>query len=144
MKKRQNSSQDEQQIKKIKKLKRIDLLEILLAQSKKIDELEEELAEVKRQLMSKKIKVREIGTLAEASLQLNQVFEDADAAAKQYLYNIRRLNRMAERRYRHEQMPEKMKSEEMKKEKNSQKRVDKKDEENQVESGSVTDDNISE
>lgn len=138
MKKRQNSSQDEQQLKKIKKLKRIDLLEILLAQSKKIDELEEELAEAKRQLTSKKIKVREIGTLAEASLELNQVFEDADAAAKQYLYNIRRLNRMAERRYRQEQM-----TEEMKKEKNSQKRVDR-DEENQVEPGSVTNDRVSE
>ena len=45
---------------------------------------------------------------------------------------------MAERRYRQEQMPE-----EMKKEKNSQKRVDR-DEENQVESGSVTNDRVSE
>lgn len=100
----QNGRQEEQQIKKIKKLKRIDLLEILLAQSKRIDELEEELAETKHQLASKKIKIREIGTLAEASLQLNQIFEDADAAARQYLHNIRRLNRMAERKYQKEQM----------------------------------------
>ena len=100
----QNGRQEEQQIKKIKKLKRIDLLEILLAQSKRIDELEEELAETKHQLASKKIKIREIGTLAEASLQLNHIFEDADAAARQYLHNIRRLNRMAERKYQKEQM----------------------------------------
>ena len=100
----QNGRQEEQQIKKIKKLKRIDLLEILLAQSKRIDELEEELAETKRQLLSKKIRIREIGTLAEASLQLNHIFEDADAAARQYLHNIRRLNRMAERKYQKEQM----------------------------------------
>ena len=100
----QNGRQEEQQIKKIKKLKRIDLLEILLAQSKRIDELEEELAEKKHQLASKRIKIREIGTLAEASLQLNQIFEDADAAARQYLHNIRRLNRMAERKYQKEKM----------------------------------------
>ena len=100
----QNGRQEEQQIKKIKKLKRIDLLEILLAQSKRIDELEEELAETKHQLASKRIKIREIGTLAEASLQLNQIFEDADAAARQYLHNIRRLNRMAERKYQKEKM----------------------------------------
>ena len=100
----QNGRQEEQQIKKIKKLKRIDLLEILLAQSKRIDELEEELAETKCQLLSKKIRIREIGTLAEASLQLNHIFEDADAAARQYLHNIRRLNRMAERKYQKEQM----------------------------------------
>ena len=100
----QNGRQEEQQIKKIKKLKRIDLLEILLAQSKRIDELEEELAETKRQLLNKKIRIRETGTLAEASLQLNHIFEDADAAARQYLHNIRRLNRMAERKYQTEQM----------------------------------------
>ena len=100
----QNGRQEEQQIKKIKKLKRIDLLEILLAQSKRIDELEEELAETKRQLLNKKIRIRETGTLAEASLQLNHIFEDADAAARQYLHNIRRLNRMAERKYQKEQM----------------------------------------
>ena len=90
--------QEEQKIREIRKLRRIDLLEILLAQNKRIDELEQELEETKRQLENKKIKMREIGTLAEASLQLNQIFEDADAAAKMYLHNIRRLNRIAERK----------------------------------------------
>ena len=113
--------QEEQQIRKIKKLKRMDLLEILLAQSKRIDELEKELEETKRQLLSKKIKIRKIGTLAEASLQLNAIFEDADAAAKQYLHNIRRLNRIAEKK---------------------QESVEK-HEENQMESKSVTNDSIS-
>ena len=158
----QNGRQEEQQIKKIKKLKRIDLLEILLAQSKRIDELEEELAETKHQLASKRIKIREIGTLAEASLQLNQIFEDADAAARQYLHNIRRLNRMAERKYQKEKMQqipkEKMQQmpkdqmQQISKEKICKKQALKKEsgqervnrhEENQVEFRVVTNDSVS-
>ena len=150
----QNGRQEEQQIKKIKKLKRIDLLEILLAQSKRIDELEEELAETKHQLASKRIKIREIGTLAEASLQLNQIFEDADAAARQYLHNIRRLNRMAERKYQKEKMQQipKEKMQQISKEKICKKQTLKKGsgqervnrhEENQVEFRSVTNDSVS-
>ena len=158
----QNGRQEEQQIKKIKKLKRIDLLEILLAQSKRIDELEEELAETKHQLASKRIKIREIGTLAEASLQLNQIFEDADAAARQYLHNIRRLNRMAERKYQKEKMQqipkEKMQQmpkdqmQQISKEKICKKQTLKKGsgqervnrhEENQVDFRSVTNDSVS-
>ena len=158
----QNGRQEEQQIKKIKKLKRIELLEILLAQSKRIDELEEELAETKHQLASKRIKIREIGTLAEASLQLNQIFGDADAAARQYLHNIRRLNRMAERKYQKEKMQqipkEKMQQmpkdqmQQISKEKICKKQTLKKGsgqervnrhEENQVEFRSVTNDSVS-
>lgn len=150
----QNGRQEEQQIKKIKKLKRIDLLEILLAQSKRIDELEEELAETKRQLLSKKIRIREIGTLAEASLQLNHIFEDADAAARQYLHNIRRLNRMAERKYQKEQMQQipKEQTQQISKEKICKKQALKKEfgqervnrhEENQVEFRVITNDSVS-
>lgn len=158
----QNGRQEEQQIKKIKKLKRIDLLEILLAQSKRIDELEEELAETKRQLLSKKIRIREIGTLAEASLQLNHIFEDADAAARQYLHNIRRLNRMAERKYQKGQMQQipkeqtqqiaKEQTQQISKEKICKKQALKKEsgqervnrhEENQVEFRVVTNDSVS-
>lgn len=159
----QNGRQEEQQIKKIKKLKRIDLLEILLAQSKRIDELEEELAETKRQLLSKKIRIREIGTLAEASLQLNHIFEDADAAARQYLHNIRRLNRMAERKYQKEeqmqQIPKeqtqqiaKEQTQQISKEKICKKQALKKEsgqervnrhEENQVEFRVITNDSVS-
>ena len=159
----QNGRQEEQQIKKIKKLKRIDLLEILLAQSKRIDELEEELAETKRQLLSKKIRIREIGTLAEASLQLNHIFEDADAAARQYLHNIRRLNRMAERKYQKEEQMQQIPKEQtqqiakeqmqqISKEKICKKQALKKEsgqervnrhEENQVEFRVVTNDSVS-
>lgn len=38
------------------------------------------------------IKINQAGSIAEASLQLNQVFEAAQQAAEQYLENIRSLS----------------------------------------------------
>lgn len=100
MKRRKNnhSKSDQSQQMQIKKLKKVELLEILVEQSQRIDELEEALEKTKMQLRSRRIKIQKAGTLAEASLQLNQIFEDADAAAKQYLDNIRRVNELAERK----------------------------------------------
>ncbi len=43
------------------------------------------------QLEHKNIEILKAGSLAEAALRLNQVFEAADAAARQYLDNVRRL-----------------------------------------------------
>lgn len=73
----------------IRKTNKKELLEILLLQNKKIEELELELMETKRQLASKKIIIEESGTLAEASLKLNKIFECAQKAADQYLLNIK-------------------------------------------------------
>lgn len=72
----------------MKRLKRVQLLEILFEQSCKIDQLEEELAATKKQLAQKKILIDEAGSIAEAALRLNRVFEDAQKAADQYLENI--------------------------------------------------------
>ena len=54
--------------KKIRKISKKELLEILLSQSKKIEELELELKETKKELESKKIAISSSGYLAEASL----------------------------------------------------------------------------
>lgn len=35
--------------------------------------------------------VKRVGTLAEAAMEINGVFEAADKAAKEYLENVRRL-----------------------------------------------------
>ena len=72
------------------KLKREELLEIMLAQSREIDELRKELAEAKARLEDRRIKVRKAGSLAEASLQLTNIFEEAQKAADLYVENIRR------------------------------------------------------
>ena len=76
----------------LKKLSRAGLLEILVAQSKEIERLEKELETEKEKVQSRQIEIDKAGTLAEASLQLNEVFKRADEAAKQYLENIKLLS----------------------------------------------------
>ena len=77
--------------KELKKLSRQELLEILLVQSKKIDRLRTQLEEARQQIAEKELVIAEAGSIAEASLSLGGVFEDAQKAADQYLGNIRRM-----------------------------------------------------
>ena len=72
----------------LRKLSRKDLLELLISQSRERDTLQAELEEVKAELRSRRICIEHAGSIAEASLQLNGVFEAAQAAAQQYLENI--------------------------------------------------------
>lgn len=74
--------------KELRKISRKELLELLLAQAKRIEELETELNKTKEELNSKKIIISESGNLAEASLKLSGIFEVAQQAADEYLYNI--------------------------------------------------------
>jgi hypothetical protein len=76
--------------KELRKLQKIELLEILVDQRKRIDELEKELAEVREQLESREINIRNSGSIAEASLKLTKVFYEAQKAADLYLENVRR------------------------------------------------------
>lgn len=78
--------------KDLKRMSRKDLLQVLLLQSKKIDKLETKLKTANELLESKKIAIENVGSIAEASLKLNKVFESAQAAADQYLENIKMLN----------------------------------------------------
>lgn len=72
----------------LKKIKRKDLLELLLAQTNRIRELEEENIRLQNELNNRKIKIDESGTLAEAALKLNNLFEDAQKAIDDYFYNL--------------------------------------------------------
>lgn len=73
----------------LKKLKRHELLQMLLEQSKTVEALTAELEEKNKLLEEKDIKIKEAGSIAEAALKLNDVFEAAQKAADQYLYNIK-------------------------------------------------------
>ena len=75
--------------KELKRLKRKELLELMLEQAKRIQELELELKSVQDELDSKRIKIKESGSIAEASLKLNEVFESAQKAVDQYYENIK-------------------------------------------------------
>lgn len=74
----------------LKKLKRDELLELLLEQTKRAEALEEQLKLKDEQLKNKEIAVSEAGSLAEAAMRLNGVFEAAQQAADQYLQNIKK------------------------------------------------------
>ncbi|MCC8090585.1 MAG: hypothetical protein LIO55_04145 [Oscillospiraceae bacterium] len=73
----------------LRKLNRSELIEIIYAlqQSEKTLRTENEL--LNRRLEERTIFLTEPGSIAEAALGLNHVFESAQAAADQYLYSIR-------------------------------------------------------
>ena len=76
--------------KELKKLKRAELLQILLTQSKEIDRLKAELDEANAKLADKNILLEKSGSIAEASLSVFHIFEDAQKAADVYLLNVKR------------------------------------------------------
>ena len=78
--------------KELKKMSRCDLLEILVEQSEKIEALEAQLASARETLEDRTIAITECGSIAEAALKLNAVFQSADSAANQYLENIEKLS----------------------------------------------------
>ena len=72
----------------LRKLSRKDLLELLLAQSRERDALRTELEQARAALRDRQLHIEQAGSIAEAALRLNGVFEAAQAAAQQYLDNI--------------------------------------------------------
>ena len=77
--------------KELLKLNKSEMLEIMLAQSREIDSLIEQLAEAEARLEDRRITIEKAGSLAEASLKLTKVFEEAQKAADLYLENVKRL-----------------------------------------------------
>lgn len=73
----------------LKKLSRQDLLEMLIAEEKRMEALEKELEEAKAELEERRIQIAESGSIAEAALKLNGIFEAAQAAADLYLENVK-------------------------------------------------------
>ncbi|MEE1155515.1 MAG: DNA repair protein [Acutalibacteraceae bacterium] len=75
--------------KELKRLRRSDLMEILLELSIENEELREKLQEAEKKLEDRQILIEESGSLAEAALRLNRIFEDAQVACEQYEQNVR-------------------------------------------------------
>ena len=82
--------------KELRKLNRTELLEMLIAQSKRLSRVEEELSAAQKELERRKIAITTSGSLAEAALKLNGIFEAADQAAAQYLDSLREQESNAE------------------------------------------------
>lgn len=83
--------------KELQKLKRADLLEILVEQGKEIEKLHAEIDTLQKKLNDRTICIDKAGTIAEASFQLNGIFEAAHAASAQYLENIQHLSERQEK-----------------------------------------------
>lgn len=74
---------------KLKKLSRGRLLELMIRQEEEIRRLNGELEAARRELEDRRIRAGEAGSIAEAALSLNRVFEAAQAAADQYLESVK-------------------------------------------------------
>ena len=78
--------------KELRRLSRSELLEMLIAQTEENDRLKIRLEQAEAQLRDRRIAIDKAGSLAEAALSLNGVFQAAAAAAQQYLENIQRIS----------------------------------------------------
>ena len=71
------------------KLKKKDLLEIMLKQGEEIDRLRAQIADLEAKLEDRNFTFDRIGSIAEASLAVTDIFKEAEKAAVIYLENIR-------------------------------------------------------
>lgn len=82
--------------KELRRLRRGDLLELLLEQSRENQSLREQLQTAQSALEDRTICIDKAGSIAEASLLLNDVFKAAEQACKQYTENIVRMSQSQE------------------------------------------------
>ena len=89
-KKKEDKANKESGDKDLTKLKKKEILEIMVRQGEEIDRLNARIVELEKELEENKIEKDKVGSIAEASLAVTKVFEEADKAARIYLENIRR------------------------------------------------------
>lgn len=77
--------------KELKRMSRTELLELLIEQMEENEKLRAELESKTRLLNERQITLQKAGSIAKAALELNKIFEAADAAAKQYVESVYRL-----------------------------------------------------
>lgn len=77
--------------KELRRLSRGELLEMLIAQMEKNEQVQHELDCAREELRQRQLIMDKAGSIAEAALQMNHVFEAADEAAKQYLDSVKQM-----------------------------------------------------
>ena len=80
--------------KELKKLNRYQLLELLLAQTQRVDQLQMLLEQKEKQLTEYEIRISSLGSIAEASLELSGVFQAAQKAADIYVNAAKSVPRL--------------------------------------------------
>lgn len=76
----------------LRKLSRVELLRLLPEESRENECLREQLNQANQALVGKNIALTKAGSIAEAALALNGVFNAAEQAAQQHLDNIQRIS----------------------------------------------------
>lgn len=74
--------------KQLRSMNRTELIEIIYALQQSERTLREKNEKLQTQLNDKQLRLEKAGSIAEAALSLNHIFEDAQAAAQQYLDSI--------------------------------------------------------
>jgi hypothetical protein len=77
--------------KELRKLSRLELLELLVAQSKQVEDLQRELAEAEDKLSRRELKIEKAGSIAEAVVSLSDVLEAAEDAGRMYVQELEKL-----------------------------------------------------
>jgi len=88
--------------KELQKLKRPELLEIMLNLQNELDKEREENEALRARLSEKNIAIEKSGSIAEAALEINGVFDAAQKAADVYLENVKKMH--AEEETHHQQV----------------------------------------
>lgn len=76
----------------LKKLSRSDLLELLLRQTQETESLRRDLQDARDRLDSRELEINQAGSIAQAALELNHVYQATQDACAQYLENIQNLS----------------------------------------------------
>ena len=77
----------------LRRLSRRELLTILIEQLEENEKLRSSLEKAEMELQNRQIILEQAGTMAEAALKLNGVFDAVDKAVRQYLENVQRQAR---------------------------------------------------
>lgn len=87
--------------KELRKLNRYQLLELLIIQTERVNELENQLEQMEVKLREWDMNMAAMGSVAEAAVKLSGVFEAAQTAADNYLEEARkRSDRIINEAYR--------------------------------------------
>ena len=73
----------------LKRLSRAELIDIIYALKEREESLSNQVAALQEALSRRDIEINQAGSIAEAALKINQVFEQAQKAADDYLRSVR-------------------------------------------------------
>ena len=82
--------------KEFKRLSRSQLIDIIYQYQLQVDKLTEQNQELERGLEDKRLRLSNVGNIAEAALEINDCFRSAQSAAEQYLEEIKAIREETE------------------------------------------------